>query len=155
MSYHSVLFGISFISRSLHNIFLHFISGTSEHETTGFFRRDQVTVSNERLTYHAHFYDCNEGSNILQICRRFIAGLNCEADLYSNGIHPFVNEDGKCGVLTFLEVFLCFYMHDNPFHRNLITRRLTGNRNEGNHGPVIYDPNRLPVRRNRNIPHNQ
>lgn len=105
--------------------------------------------------HRAHFYDCNYGSNIIEICQRFLRELNHEADLYSNAIHPlFNNENGQCGHLTFLDAFLCFYMHDNPFHRALITRPLIGNRNAGHHGPMMEDANRPRGNRNRNIPHN-
>lgn len=130
-------------------------SGTEEHETVGFFRCDRVTYANERHTYRAHFYDCNDGSNVIEICRRFLRGMHIEADLYSNAIHPFVNDTGQCGPLSFLEIFLCFYMHDNPFHRNLITRPLTGNQFNGHHGPMMYDPDRPRSNRDRNIPRSQ
>lgn len=133
-------------------------AGTFEHETLGFFRRDLVTFSNQRTMFRAHFYDCNDGSNIIAICRRFLSNLNHEADLYSNAIHPhYNNDDGQCGHLTFLEAFLCFYMHDNPFHRPLITRPLIGNRHDGHHGPMMWEANRRRSSgyRNRNVARNQ
>lgn len=116
-----------------------------------------MTYALERRTLRAHFYDCNEGSNVISVCRRFLLGLQCEADIYSNAIHPFVNENGQCGHLTFLELFLCFSTGNHPFRRHLVTRRLFGNRDDGHHGPLMWEPRlaRSHRLRNRNIPRGQ
>lgn len=123
----------------------------------GFFQRDPVTFAFERRMYRVHFYDCNEGSNVIAICRRFLNGLQHEADIYSNALHPFYNECGRCGHLTFLELYLCFHQGTNPFRRRLVTRSLIGNRDDGHHGPLMWEPrlDRSHRLRNRNIPRHQ
>lgn len=77
--------------------------------------------------------------------------------MYSNALHPFYNEEGHCGHYTFLEIFLNFHLHDNPFHRlcESETRGIIGNIFHGHHGPGMYDPTVEPINRNRNIPRNQ
>lgn len=132
-------------------------AGSEEHETAGFFQRNNVRNRTEKRHYRVHFYDSNRRSNVIEICRRFMINLSTEADMYSNAIHPFVNEDGRCGHYTYLEIFLCFWGHDNPFHRQLMVRPLTGNRSNGHHGPILGTDANKPKenKRNRNIPKNQ
>lgn len=75
--------------------------------------------------------------------------------MYTNAIHPFVNVEGSCSHYTYLEIFLCFWGHDNPFHRQLVVRPLTGNRFDGHHGPILGPHEAKEKKRNRNIPKNQ
>lgn len=140
-----------------YNISLSLFTGTIEHETIGFIRRDAVNSARERRGYQVLFYDTNPSSNVIAICRRFLSGLRHNSRLYSDALHPHFNQDGRCGHLSFLEIFLSFHMHTSPFQRleTLNTRPLTGNRNDGYQGPRMGSPSNRRSGRNRNIPRNQ
>lgn len=135
-----------------------FKKGHIEHEILGFFKYLPSEKRNGKKRFEAIFYDCNTGSNLLEIGREFLKGLDCHVrGIYSNAIHGLQNDDeGICGELTFFELFLYFIHCDNPFYPKLELRPLLGNSNVGHHGPHIYGPQYdIPIERNRNVPRNQ
>lgn len=130
-----------------YNISLSLFTGTIEHETVGFIRRDAVNYARERRGYQVLFYDTNPISNVIGICSRFLRGLRHNSQLYSDALHPHFNQDGRCGHLSFLEIFLRL--------ETLNTRPLTGNRYDGYQGPRMASPSNRQSGRNRNLPHHQ
>lgn len=112
--------------------------------------------------YKVLFYDSNKVSNIIKHAENFVKGLSCESKLmYSDAIHGIYNHrtdehNGICGSLTFLENFLCFKFNCTPFNRkSLKTRKLRNNRDDGQHGSVLFQSENEVPYRNQNIPRYQ